>query len=132
MKLTLVFVISLVASQGLADQGTSEITFQRGGLQHTYTFKNKRDSIYLSFRENRKVPIEKEVDAILANDLISELNRIVWKSMYRKPASQKACSTYAVASVYGEKPISICRENRMATAQAYGFLNKLNGFFASK
>lgn len=125
MRYLVIFFFLLLSSNSFAFE-LVEIHFTKGTVKHVYQVKSDRAKSVLLLREGKRKPQVRKISQGAAEDLIAEANRIVWKSAYRKPASQKKCSDYLTISIDRAKPETVCQENRLATAHAYGFMNKLS------
>jgi BioD-like phosphotransacetylase family protein len=125
MRYLMIFFFLLLSSSSFAFEFV-EIQFKKGTVKHVYQIESNKTKSSLSLKEGKKALQLKIISQGAAEDLISEANRIVWKSAYRKPAAQKKCSDYLTISIDKTKPEMVCQENRLATAHAYGFMNKLS------
>lgn len=115
------FMCSLIAS---ADTNLAQITIKNGSINHKYAIHNDKESFSLMFQQNGKIKNVKKIESQFANELIAEISRISWKADNRKLAQAK-CTEYATILLGNERPIIICQENRVATGQSYGILNRL-------
>lgn len=121
-----IFLVFILFTQNVFADNTGEVTFNSGPILHTYMIKSSGKSSRLTFKDGTKPIITKNVTPRTADNLISEANRILWKSAYHGNEMQTTCDKYMEISIDKSKPISVCRENVQATGHAYGFLNKLS------
>lgn len=102
------------------------VIFETRGKIHFYTLISEKGKNILKFTDERKKVFTKQISLSQRNILTNEATRIIWNSQYRKPSSlSDVCHEYATIQTLVEKA-KICYENKMATGQAFGFLNELH------
>lgn len=133
MKKILFALIMMAASTALAKkkpETLAEVYFKGKDIQHKYTLlKTGKTPVFkLVFYENKNKPREKVLSKSQANSIKGEATRIVWNSLYRKPASLKKCTPYA-SVVSGSDKADVCREDAKQTGPTFGLLNTLRSMF---
>ena len=128
LTIFLIIICAWVPALGKNSNRFTEIRYKNGRTSETFTIleqKNK-SSHNLSYQRTGGPKKIKTLSRLSAELIQSESNRIIWTSLYRKPASIKTCTEFATILTTYEKA-TVCAENQQATAQIYGLINSLRG-----